>query len=445
MSTPICDFVRRYAESEPVRFHMPGHKGRGTIGAERLDITEIDGADVLYAPEGIIRESEENASALFASARTLFSTEGSSLCIRAMVYLARIYAQLRGKKAVIAAGRNAHRVFLEAVALIDTDVTWLGADEELLVGTVKPEEVEHLCADPETKPTAVYITSPDYLGHRAEIAAIAEICHRYDVLLLVDNAHGAYLRFLQQSAHPLDQGADLCCDSAHKTLPVLTGGAYLHASAACPKELLPFMERAMNLFASTSPSWLTLQSLDAVNQTLAEGYREKIIQTADLSIQLRHRLEADGWRCVGDEPLKLTLCPKESGYTGTTLREYMAEHKLICEFADPDYVVLMITPELREEQLERLRTILHALPRKDALTERPPKPGKPHPVLRPHEVLFHPFERIRTKDGLGRILASPSVSCPPAVPICICGERIGKSALRMFEYYGIEYCDVISE
>ena len=52
MNTPICDFVRRYAEGDPLRFHMPGHKGRGPLGAERLDITEIPGADALYEAEG---------------------------------------------------------------------------------------------------------------------------------------------------------------------------------------------------------------------------------------------------------------------------------------------------------------------------------------------------------------------------------------------------------
>ena len=112
MTTPICDFVRRYEALHPIRLHMPGHK-QGT------DITEIPGADVLYAAEGIIRESEDNAAALFQSRRTLYSAEGSSLCIRAMLYLAQMHAALQGRRARIAAGRNAHRVFLEAAALLD--------------------------------------------------------------------------------------------------------------------------------------------------------------------------------------------------------------------------------------------------------------------------------------------------------------------------------------
>ena len=111
--TPICDFVRRYAESGTARLHMPGHKGRGALGFEQFDITEIAGADSLYEADGIIAQSEANASLLFGCP-TFYSTEGSSQCIRAMLYLALLYGKETGRKPVIAAGRNAHKSFLTA-------------------------------------------------------------------------------------------------------------------------------------------------------------------------------------------------------------------------------------------------------------------------------------------------------------------------------------------
>ena len=141
MTTPICDFVRRYEALRPIRLHMPGHK-QGT------DITEIPGADVLYAAEGIIRESEENAAALFQSRRTLYSAEGSSLCIRAMLYLAQMHAALQGRRARIAAGRNAHRVFLEAAALLDPELEWIGESGSLLQCRVDPNALEDLFRSP---------------------------------------------------------------------------------------------------------------------------------------------------------------------------------------------------------------------------------------------------------------------------------------------------------
>ncbi|MBQ9663872.1 MAG: aminotransferase class V-fold PLP-dependent enzyme [Oscillospiraceae bacterium] len=449
MNTPICDFVRAYAAAESVRFHMPGHKGKETPGivpgVRQLDITEIAGADVLYDARGIIRESEENAARLFGSARTVYSTEGSSLCIRAMLYLALMHAKFLGREAKIAAGRNAHRVFLETAALLDLDVTWLGSGDELLRAKLSPKELEAMFAVDTAAPTAVYVTSPDYLGNRADLSRIAEICHRHGAVLLVDNAHGAYLKFLERSEHPLDCGADLCCDSAHKTLTVLTGGAYLHASRSCPAELLPMMERAMALYASTSPSWLILQSLDAANALLAAGYPERIRETVGLLCEVKQHLWEQGWEQTGDEPLKLTLSPKSKGYTGTKLAELLREKGMVCEFSDPDYLVLMITPENTREELDQLLSALGELPERAPNKTSPPVTERPLPVLRPREALFCPFERIPVEESEGRILASPSVSCPPAVPIVICGERIDRDALEMFRYYGIESCDVIIE
>ena len=106
MDTPICDFVRAYRERNPMRLHMPGHKGIPFLGPEPLDLTEMTGADDLYHPEGIIAQSEENAAALFGSGKTCYSTEGSSQCIRAMLYLALQYAHRDGKNPRILAGRN---------------------------------------------------------------------------------------------------------------------------------------------------------------------------------------------------------------------------------------------------------------------------------------------------------------------------------------------------
>ena len=444
MKTPICDFVRSYAASEALRLHMPGHKGQPLLGPEALDITEIPGADVLYRARGVIRESEENAARLFGSARTLYSTEGSSLCIRAMLQLAQLYARLRGEKPRIAAGRNAHRVFLEAAALLDLEIRWLGEGQELLSCPLTAEAVAALFAEAEP-PAAVYVTSPDYLGGCAELAAIGEICHQNGALLLVDNAHGAYLKFLSPSRHPLDLGADLCCDSAHKTLPALTGGAYLHLSQSCPRELLPMGEQALSLFASTSPSYLILQSLDLVNALLTGDYPARIADTAARLDGLKTQLRAEGWTLTGTEPLKLTLCPKSRGYTGEELAVILGQSGIVCEFADPDYLVLMFTPACGADAFPRLLDALQAVPSRAPLREAAPPLPPPAPVLTPREALLSPFETVPVEKALGRILASPSVGCPPAVPILICGERIGAEALRLFAYYGIETVDVLIE
>ena len=440
--TPICDFVRQYAESDAVRLHMPGHKGKPFLGCEALDITEIPGADVLYHARGVIRESEEIAAALFGAGRTLYSAEGSSLCIRAMLQLAQQYARLRGVRPLIAAGRNAHRVFLEGAALLDLPIRWVGCGDELLRAQPVLSELEALFSG-EEKPAAVYLTSPDYLGNEIELRPIAALCRANGALLLVDNAHGAYLRFLEPSRHPMDRGADLCCDSAHKTLPALTGCAYLHLSRTCPKELLPMAEQAMALFASTSPSYLLLQSLDALNAKLSGGYPERIRETAQRAEDCRAALSAGGWALCGTEPLKLTLLPKARGYTGDELAETLTDAGFVPEFADPDHLVLMLTPETAGEELRSLTYVLLSLSPRAPIAERPPRRSAADPVLTPREALLSPFESLPTERCLGRVLASPCVGCPPAVPIAVCGERLDENALTLFRYYGVAELEVV--
>ena len=292
MSTPICDFVRRYVGGGAVRMHMPGHKGCGPLGFEALDITEIDGADDLFHPEGIIAQSEENAGAIFG-AHTLYATGGSTLCIQTMVHLLAVYARSRGQRPLLLAGRNAHKAFVNAAALLDVPVRWLcpAAGEAYYSGAVTPEQLEWELARSREPVTAVYLTCPDYLGELPDVAALATVCRRAGVLLAVDNAHGAYLKFLSPSRHPMDLGADLCCDSAHKTLPVVTGGAYLHIAHQAPELLHRQAKASMGLWGSSSPSYLILQSLDAANELLAD-YPEKLQALLPQLESLRRRLAA---------------------------------------------------------------------------------------------------------------------------------------------------------
>ena len=167
--------------------------------------------------------------------------------------------------------------------------------------------LERTLAEVPAPPAAVYLTSPDYLGGMADISALAEVCRKHSTLLAVDNAHGAYLRFLEPSCHPLDLGADLCCDSAHKTLPVLTGGAYLHISRAAPASLRESAKTAMAMFGSTSPSYLTLASLDLCNRYLADGYRDRLREMCGRLEEVRKALTAAGWQVEPSDPLRLTV------------------------------------------------------------------------------------------------------------------------------------------
>lgn len=437
MKTPICDFVRRYADSGAARFHMPGHKGVGDM--ERYDITEICGADSLYEAEGVIAESEANASEIFGC-RTFYSTEGSSQCIRAMLFLALQRAGQRRKSPVVVAGRNAHKVFLSAAALLDLGIRWLYPSEETsyLSCDVDLRELEKELK--ESNAFAVYITSPDYLGNVADISKISAICRKYGAELIVDNAHGAYLKHLSPSLHPIELGASMCCDSAHKTLPVLTGGAYLHLSNEIDSENV---KEALALFGSTSPSYLILQSLDRANIRMAEEYVNELRELCGKIDALKHDLSELGYRIVGNEPLKITVSAKEYGYYGYEIAEYLRNNGVECEFSDPDHVVLMISTDNTDADINTLEKLMRELPQKAPVNEKPPVPAVAEVVMSVREAMFSPCEKVAVKDSIGRVLADASVGCPPAVPIVVCGERIDADAIRCFEYYGVEYCLVV--
>ena len=444
MSTPICDFVRRYQNSDAVRLHMPGHKGKPLLGFEPWDITEIDGADELFTPHGIIAESEAQASALFG-AHTVYSTGGSTLCIQTMLHLTALYAASKGEKPRILAARNAHKAFVNAAALLDIDVRWLypEMDSGYVSCPVTARQAAQALAE-QPSVTAVYLTSPDYLGNVQDIQGIAEVCHRADVLLLVDNAHGAYLKLLPQPRHPMDLGADMCCDSAHKTLGVITGGAYLHISRAAPALLARQAKASMALFGSSSPSYLILQSLDAANDRM-EAFSRQLAEFLPVVDGLKARLAAHGYGLAGEEPLKLTLCPKSFGYTGTEIAGILERHGMYPEFYDPDHVVLMLTPYNDADELNRLEMVLCGLPRKAPVTAVPPSAPRPVPVLTPRQAILSESETLPIAQCLNRVSAAAAISCPPAIPLAVCGERIDRQVLDCFRYYGITHCAVVKE
>lgn len=454
METPIYDFVRKYADSSPKRMHMPGHKGMHFLGCESLDITEINGADVLYSADGIIAESENNAGELFGTAHTFYSTEGSSLSIKAMLALAAFDANnfpTKRHRPLVVAARNVHKAFIYACALLDLNVEFIEPNvrpSHVCQCAITAADVEKALENHKRPPCAVYVTSPDYLGNILDIKGIAEVCHRYKVPLLVDNAHGAYLAFTDPSQHPIALGADMCCDSAHKTLTALTGAGYLHVSKKADVRFAANARRRLSLFASTSPSYLILQSLDLCNKYLAEEGKYTIPRAAVRVAELKRDLRDKGFTLAGNEPLKLTLDLSGNNSSTQAVAEFLKLHYAIeCEFVDNDYIVMMLSPQNSRREIDTLETALRTVP----LNKTEPREYYFYPKIKPktgcsiREAVLAPHESVNIHEAVGRICASPTVSCPPAVPIAISGEIITKNTAEMLQYYGIKEIDVVIE
>jgi arginine/lysine/ornithine decarboxylase len=349
-----------------------------------------------------------------------------------------------GKRTTVLAARNVHKAFIYACALLDIDAEWLYPTKfsHLCECNITPEELEIALTSADRLPDAVYLTSPDYLGNIADVKGISEVCRRYSLPLLVDNAHGAYLGFCEQNMHPIALGADMCCDSAHKTFPVLTGGAYLHIANSFDADN-DEVRSALALFASTSPSYLILQSLDLCNSYLADDYRERLANCIARLGTIKSALAQRGVRAKETEPLKLVLTRDSCGYGGDELAKILRDHGIEPEFADRDAIVLMATPSLEERDFERLERALSTLVAREPVTTDLPTPEIATRALSIRDAIFSPSENTATKDAAGRICASPIVSCPPAVPEVMSGEIITEGAIEMMLYYGIDQIDVL--
>lgn len=439
MNTPIKDFTDKYASSGTVRAHMPGHKGKS--GCE-LDITEIMGADSLFEAQGIIAESEKNASRIFGSHKTVFSAGGSTLCIQTML------AMCTGRSKKVVAARNCHRAFLSACVLLGLDVTWIYPEYENTVvsGRITPDAVEKAIKEA-GNPACVYITSPDYLGKSAPLDEIGAVCRRYGVRLAVDNAHGAYLRFIYDEKgvplHPIYHGADICCDSAHKTLPVLTGGAYLHIIDPGLEKYDGFAKEKMALFGSSSPSYLILRSLDICNGFMEKDGDKYFALMKEHSIRLKKRL-SPAWQIEEGECGKLVIFAPGAGFTGHELADRFRDNGIECEYADNVHVVFMLTG-LEGEEFDRIAAAAEAI-RQPRIFVPVPELSGAAPLERAmsiREAALSESENIPAQEAEGRICAVPVSCCPPGIALVVSGEVFSKNSINILKNYSIFRVNVV--
>jgi arginine/lysine/ornithine decarboxylase len=440
MKTPIYDALFEYAKRQPTRFHMPGHKGHalkaGWDPLYAMDITEISGADSLLEATGIIAESEQIATALFFSGGTIYSCAGSTGCIQTMLAL------MKQENRTVIAARNVHRSFLNACVLLGLSVKWVYPEtsDGLLSGQYTPAQFAAALSET-TEPACVYLTSPDYLGKTADIAGIAAVCKEHNARLLVDNAHGAHLAFLKDGKHPIQNGADFCCDSAHKTLPCLTGCAYLHAADA---KDVPRMKDAMSLFVSTSPSYLMLLSLDVCNAYLGNRVKRDLERICKRAENLKKRL-SEKFVFLDGDPLHLTIDAATSGLDGLDLAKKLDQADCVPEYADKEHVVLLLSPYNVPEELDVLEVTLHML-EVDAYPEAEQKTivlPEPEVVCGLREAALAEQEVIPVAESEGRTCAAVKVPCPPAVPIVCSGEKIDAESIAVMQHYGITEISVV--
>ncbi|MFT9055221.1 MAG: DegT/DnrJ/EryC1/StrS family aminotransferase [Ethanoligenens sp.] len=443
---PLYAAVRAYAETHPLRLHTPGHAGKADAlsvfgNLLSLDVTELPETDSLFEADGPIRAAEEKAARAFGASHTLFSAGGATLCIQAMLRLA---SQSGNRRVVIA--RGAHRSAIHAMSLLDLEPIWVWPEpfkDSSLPGVVPPQAVEQALAG--SGAACVYVTSPDYYGILSDIEGIAAVCRRHDVPLLVDGAHGAHLHYLEGGVlHPLAQGADLVCDSAHKTLPVLTGGAFLQMGAT--RFSRDSAKDAMALFGSSSPSYLILLSLD-----LARAWGEQHGKKAFAALQARVNALYDRL-AIRDllpppaprDPVRITLDVGRVGLSGAEADSWLRKRGISIEMHDDRHIVMLPSVFHDEADFAALTDALTALPIRRTLAPAiATAPEHPDAAMTPGEALRAACERLPVEQTAGRVAAEGCCPCPPGIPLVCPGERISASLAAALKNYGVNALNVI--
>lgn len=428
MPTPLYDALRAYAGKSPLRFHMPGHKGKflpvpELMSLAPVDLTELSPTGNLFAAGEPFDSAQVLWAELFGFDHCQFLTGGSTMGIHTGLTL----CARPGEQILV--DRNCHRAVFNALALLDLEPVYLERPwlkGENLIGPISPEDVEKsLNRHPDIK--TVCITSPTYAGVLSNIGAISRIVHARGGKLFVDGAHGAHLPFLDLAPF---WGADAITVSAHKTLPAMGQTALLFTNRMDPDRV----RQMASVYGSSSPSYPMLVSLDAARDWLAgeEGfyqYRRAACRVAELrqkfpSLRPRPGLSLD--------PCRFVLKVKD----GPAFAAALEERDVYPEMEDGGHVVFICTAQDSDEDFCRLERVLEDL--EDRMGDCPPIPAPPIPerVLSPRQALFAPSRVWPLEDCEGEIAACQIAPYPPGVPVVAPGERISKKELAYLQKIG---------
>ena len=439
--------LRQYCGSGIYPLHMPGHKRRpGPCPGlpYEWDVTEVEGTDDLHDARGILKEAMDRTAALYGADYTRYLVGGSTCGI-----LAGIRAALRhGDRVAVA--RNCHKSVYHAIELCGLETVWILPEtvpDYRICGSVSPEAVRCLLqTDPSIR--AVILTSPTYEGVLSNIGAIAAHCHAHEIPLIVDEAHGAHLGLFSGTGFPagaLSCGADLVIQSPHKTLPSLTQTAWLHLRG--DRISAGALERELDIFETSSPSYPLLASLDACTGLLeAEGYSLFRGWQQRLSAFYEGAAALRRFRILGREagqmsrdtvyafdPGKILIACPTGQMTGQTLARLLRDRYLLeTEMALGDCVLAMTSPADAPSALQRLLEALLALegsprlfsdPAEGSGEDIPPLPA-PETVLPVGQAVRMDMEAVPLAAAAGRICGEYLYCYPPGIPVCAPGERI---------------------
>ncbi|MGG1632491.1 aminotransferase class I/II-fold pyridoxal phosphate-dependent enzyme [Rossellomorea sp. NRS-1567] len=442
--TPLIEAIEKHRSAKPISFHVPGHKNGLLMDDQpfyQSDVTELSGLDDLHDPHEAIREAEDLLTDVYGTMNSYFLVNGSTVG-----NIAAILASCSPGDSVFVQ-RNCHKSVLNGIKLakavpILIETEW--NDEGTALGIRLDALKEALKALPRVK--ACVLTYPTYYGFTYNIDQIIEELHKHDVTCIVDEAHGAH--FTLGSPFPesaIECGADIVVHSAHKMLPAMTMGSYLHITSSRVSERK--VKEYLTMLQSSSPSYPIMASLDYARSyigTFTKEDKEQNLKEINKFVQALEGVHPQLIVKGTDDPLKLVV--KLSGRSGYTLQQLLESEGIYPELADPDYV-LLILPLLKkdrsfpyQEAINRIRMALGNEPIIEKI--------KIHETNRSNSQVLYTtlalsFEDMEEKEEAliplhaaeGEISAGMVTPYPPGIPLLIPGERITSHAIeRLTEY-----------
>ena len=444
MKKGLFDRLIEYGNSDYYPLHMPGHKRLGfeSFDPYLMDITEIDGFDDLHDPRGLIKDVEDRAARLYGADRSYILVNGVTGGI-----LSAISAVTRPGDTLLMA-RNCHRSVYSGVISADVDVDYIYPEYEgCLMGGIRPEAVESaLSENPHIK--AVVITSPTYEGFVSDIAAIAEITHHHDGILVVDEAHGSHLPFGSSFPESAVKYADITLHGLHKTLPVFTQTGLMHIRGDRIDSTR--LEAFLHIYQTSSPSYILMAGLERCVTFLENEGRQRFAKYEDLLGRIRSRLGKLRSFSLVDETYegksgiaaidrgKQVILTDPRIMTGLEMKDILRDkYHLMCEVADRDHLIAMTSVMDREEGLDRLVKALNEMDKSaEYICEKiSPELPKPAVEMRMREAFLSPGEMVSLREASGRISADIIHVYPPGIPLVAPGEVLTDEIIDIIERY----------
>jgi arginine/lysine/ornithine decarboxylase len=455
--TPLFDTLLAHAKRHVVSFHTPGHKnGRGIDDRLKnytgdkvygFDVTVFDEVDSLHDPMGPIKKAQELCAKAYGSEHSLFLVNGTSGGNIAMF----LSACNPGESVIVS--RSSHKSILSGIILAGLWPIWIQPEIDqnldIIFNSTYKQIVQALQNYPEAK--AVFVTNPTYNGVTTELSKIAELCHKKGKILLVDEAHGPHLKFhpkLPQSA--IDAGADMCVQSTHKILSALSQGSVMHVNSKLVD--INRVKKVVSMTQTTSPSYLTLASIDLARaQAVAKG-REMLGNVIDAANWARETInkEIPDMTCLTRSELKkrgfdldltkLTVNVTKTGLSGYEVDSILAkEYNIQIDYSDMFNLVAIMGIGSDMSDVKAFVSALKDISKKYKGKQENWKLQIPslstEMVMMPRDVMFSSdVKRIPLNKAVGHVSAQTLTPYPPGIPVLIPGERITK-----------EICDYLIE